>query len=118
MRGLKPVSGHKDGRAGVVAPSRVRGLKPVSGHKDGRAGVVAPSRVRGLKRLPPRSRHRSRRRTLTGAWIETALKTSPNGIRGVAPSRVRGLKQDYSPLHKTVTKKLVLFVDNYNKSQG
>ena len=57
----------------IVAPSRVRGLKHSHALERANNQSVAPSRVRGLKRVN-RGRCNGRIcRTLTGAWIETAL---------------------------------------------
>ena len=38
------------------------------------------------------------RRTLTGAWIETVFKETFSDFEEVAPSRVRGLKQELMPV--------------------
>ena len=54
----------------AVAPLRGRGLKPPLGHHD----------------------HRLPRRSLTGAWIETALAAGVEVEAFVAPLRGRGLK--------------------------
>ena len=55
-------------------------------------GLVAPSRVRGLKHRLLKRQGTLRRRTLTGAWIETPIVKKARHLEAVAPSRVRGLK--------------------------
>ena len=60
-----------------VAPLRGRGLKlQVKGLIKG-AGDVAPLRGRGLKPAPGLKGIFQRRRSLTGAWIETAHHPGP-----------------------------------------
>ena len=77
----------------MVAPSRVRGLKPQDQFDGFKLKFVAPSRVRGLKPSLSDTKFPEESRTLTGAWIETILDTSPTRMTCVAPSRVRGLKR-------------------------
>ena len=54
--------------------------------------VVAPLRGRGLKLLASIQPNLQRRRSLTGAWIETLSYIVSKLVQLVAPLRGRGLK--------------------------
>ena len=54
--------------------------------------MVAPSRERGLKHFWWRWVRGPSCRSLTGAWIETAIASTVGRSGLVAPSRERGLK--------------------------
>ena len=84
-RGLKLGAASPARRHQGVAPSRERGLKLRNDCRRVPSKCVAPSRERGLKQdLQAISAHRQRRRSLTGAWIETFPSTS---IRKPYPRR-------------------------------
>ena len=72
----------------------MRGLKPFTAQGNGsvRRRTLTGAWIETSTFTSPS--HDAQSRTLTGAWIETFLTAKEKANPSVAPSRVRGLKQD------------------------